>query len=148
MTLTEKVNNDLKEAMKNKEKVKLNVIRMLKSSIQMKKIEVGHDLTDEEVIELISKQIKMRNESIKEFEKGNRNDLKEEYQNEIKILSEYMPEQMTMQEVEEIIKKAFEKIKPEGMKQMGLIMKEVTPQIKGRFDMSQVSQIIKEKLSQ
>lgn len=148
MTLTEKVSNDLKEAMKNKEKVKLNVIRMLKSSIQMKKIEVGHDLTDEEVIELISKQIKMRNESIKEFEKGNRNDLKEEYQNEIDILSQYMPEQMTLEEVEEIVKKAFEKINPTGMKQMGLIMKEVTPQIKGRFDMGQVSQLIKEKLSQ
>ena len=147
MSLAEKITEDVKIAMKNQDKEKLNVIRMVKSAIQLAKIEAKHDLSDEEVIDVISKQIKMRKDSIVEFEKASRTDLAENYRKEIEILKEYMPEQLSIEKVKEIIDNAFDKIKPTSPKQMGMIMKEVTPQIKGKFDMGEVSKIIKEKLS-
>ena len=147
MSLAEKITEDVKIAMKNQDKEKLNVIRMVKSAIQLAKIEVKHDLSDEEVIDVISKQIKMRKDSIVEFEKASRTDLAENYRKEIEILKEYMPEPLSIEKVKEIIDNALDKIKPASPKQMGLIMKEVTPQVKGKFDMGEVSKIIKEKLS-
>lgn len=147
MSLAEKITEDVKVAMKNQDKEKLNVIRMVKSAIQLAKIEAKHDLSDEEVIDVISKQIKMRKDSIVEFEKASRTDLAENYRKEIEILKEYMPEPLSIEKVKEIIDAAFDKIKPTSPKQMGMIMKEVTPQIKGKFDMGEVSKIIKEKLS-
>ena len=147
MSLAEKITEDVKIAMKNQDKEKLNVIRMVKSAIQLAKIEAKHDLSDEEVIDVISKQIKMRKDSIVEFEKASRTDLAENYRKEIEILKEYMPEPLSIEKVKEIIDDAFDKIKPISPKQMGLIMKEVTPQVRGKFDMGEVSKIIKEKLS-
>lgn len=147
MSLVDKVNNDLKEAMKNKDKEKLNVIRMLKSAIQMSKIELKHDLSDEEVISVVSKQIKMRKDSIEEFAKANRGDLKDQYQKEIDVLNNYMPEQISKSEAEKIIDDAFLKINPTSPKEMGLIMKEVSPKLKGVFDMGDASKIIKDKLN-
>lgn len=147
MSLAERITEDVKIAMKNQDKEKLNVIRMVKSAIQLAKIEAKHDLSDEEVIDVISKQIKMRKDSIVEFEKASRTDLAENYRKEIEILKEYMPEPLSIEKVKEIIDNAFDKIKPTSPKQMGMIMKEVTPQIKGKFDIGEVSKIIKEKLS-
>ena len=147
MSLVDKVNNDLKEAMKNKDKEKLNVIRMLKSAIQMSKIELKHDLSDEEVISVVSKQIKMRKDSIEEFAKANRDDLKDQYQKEIDVLNNYMPEQISKSEAEKIIDCAFLKINPTSPKEMGLIMKELSPKLKGVFDMGDASKIIKDKLN-
>ena len=147
MSLAEKITEDVKVAMKNQDKEKLNVIRMVNSAIQLAKIEAKHDLSDEEVIDVISKQIKMRKDSIVEFEKASRTDLAENYRKEIEVLKEYMPEPLSIEKVKEIIDAAFDKIKPTSPKQMGLIMKEVTPQVKGKFDMGEVSKIIKEKLS-
>ena len=147
MTLAEKINDDVKTAMKNQDKEKLNVIRMVKSAIQLAKIEAKHDLSDEEVIDVISKQIKMRKDSIVEFEKASRTDLAENYKREIDILNEYMPEPLAKEEVEKIIEEAFAKINPTSPKQMGLIMKEVTTLVKGKFDMGEVSKMIREKLN-
>lgn len=147
MSLVEKINDDVKLAMKSQDKEKLNVIRMVKSAIQLSKIELKHDLSDEEVIDVISKQIKMRKDSVEEFTKANRKDLAEQSQHEIEILNEYMPEQLSKEEVMSIIDQVFEKIQPTSPKQMGLVMKEVTPKIKGKFDMGEVSKIIKEKLN-
>ena len=147
MSLVLKINEDLKEAMKNKDKEKLNVIRMVKSAIQLAKIELKHDLTDEEVIDVIAKQIKMRKDSISEFSKANRDDLVSQYEKEIDILNNYMPEQLSIEEVMNLIDEAFVKVKPTSAKQMGMIMKEVTPKVKGKFDMGEVSKIIKEKLN-
>lgn len=147
MTLAERINDDVKTAMKSQDKEKLNVIRMVKSAIQLAKIEAKHDLSDEEVIDLISKQIKMRKDSIVEFEKASRTDLAEAYKREIDILSEYMPEPLSKEEVEKIIEEVFVKINPTSPKQMGLIMKEVTPLVKGKFDMGEVSKMIREKLN-
>lgn len=147
MTLAERINDDVKTAMKSQDKEKLNVIRMVKSAIQLAKIEAKHDLSDEEVIDVISKQIKMRKDSIVEFEKASRTDLAEAYKREIDILSEYMPEPLSKEEVEKIIEEVFVKINPTSPKQMGLIMREVTPLVKGKFDMGEVSKMIREKLN-
>ena len=127
MSLVERVNEDLKEYMKAKDKDSLNVIRMLKSAIQMAKIELKHDLSDSEVIDVISKQIKMRKDSIAEFTKASRVDLASQYQKEIDILNKYMPEALSFSEVTKIIDEVIDKVKPESVKQMGLIIKEVSP---------------------
>lgn len=147
MGLVEQINNDMKLAMKSQDKEKLNVIRMVKGAIQLAKVELKHELSDEEVIDIISKQIKMRKDSIAEFTKAGREDLVKQYQAEIDILVSYMPEQLSLEEVTKIIEEVFSKVEPTSPKQMGLIMKEVTPKVKGKFDMGEVSKIIKEKLN-
>lgn len=148
MNLNDRIMNDLKESMKNKDSFKLSVIRMVKGAIQLEKINKKRDLTDEEVIDVISKQIKLRKDSINEFTKAGRNDLVENTQKEVEILNEYMPEQLSIEEVNKIIDEAFLKLNPTSSKDMGLIIKEVSPKVKGRTDMGEVSKIIKDKLSQ
>jgi len=147
MSLVEKINDDMKIAIKSQDKETLSVIRMLKSAIQLAAIEKKHDLTDEEVVDVLSKQIKIRKDSVVEFTKANREDLANQYNREIEILMTYMPEQLSKEKVIEIIETVINEINPTSQKQMGLIMKEVTPKVKGKFDMSEVSKIIKEKLS-
>ena len=137
---------DLKTAMKERDKVKLSVVRMVKSAVQMEELNKKRELNDEEVVDVISKQIKTRKDSIKEFEKGGREDLVKSTQEEIDILSTYLPEQLTQEEIVQIIDKAFEEIKPEGSRDMGKVMKVVSPLVKGKADMGEVSAIIKERL--
>ncbi len=145
--LLDRIKSDLVTSMKNKDTFSLNVIRMVKASIQMEAINKKRDLTNEEIISVIEKQIKMRKDAIIEFEKGNRTDLVEQNTKEIELLKKYMPEQLSEEEVNKIIDEAFKLINPTSSKDMGLIMKEVTPKLKGRTDMSKVSSIIKEKLN-
>lgn len=145
--MRERILNDLKEAMKAQDKETLSVIRGIKGAMQLEEINKKHELNDEEVIDVISKQIKTRKESIVEFEKGGRDDLITKTNAEIEILSKYMPEQLSMDEVNKIIDEAFNLVKPEKPSDMGKIMREVTPKLKGRADMKEVSEIIKSKLN-
>ena len=138
---------DLKTAMKNQDKETLSVIRMVKGAIQMEELNKKKELTDDEVIGIIAKQIKTRKESIAEFEKGNREDLIEKTENEIKILEKYLPEQLTLEEVTKIIDETFEEVKPESMKDMGKVMGPAQSKLKGKADMKEVSNIIKSRLS-
>ena len=147
MTLVEKINSDMITYMKNKDSFSLGVIRMVKGAIQLEKINKKSELNDDEVIAVISKQIKMRNDSIKEFEKANRTDLVEQNQKEIAILNTYMPEQLSDEEVNKIIDEAFAKLNPTSSKDMGIIMKEISPKVKGKADMGKVNSIIKDKLA-
>ena len=147
MTLVERINEDMKGAMKAQDKETLSVIRMMKSAVQMAKIELKHDLSDEEVVDVISKQIKMRKDSVLEFKNAGRDDLAEQYNREIEVLNKYMPEQLSKEEVEKIIDDAFTLINPTSNKQMGLIMKEVNPKVRGKYDMGEISKIIKDRLS-
>lgn len=137
---------DLKSAMKNKDKETLSVIRMVKGAIQMSELDKKRELTDDEVLGVISKEIKTRKEAIKEFEKGAREDLIQKNNAEIKILEKYLPKQLAKEELESVINKAFELVKPESIKDMGKVMKEVKPQVVGKADMGEVSKLIKEKL--
>lgn len=147
MTLLEQLNKDMIEAMKNKDSFSLGVIRMAKGAIQLEGINKKKELTDEDIVSVISKQIKMRNDSIAEFAKANRVDLVEQNKKEIEILNKYMPEQLSFEEVNKILDEAFAKINPTSSKDMGLIMKEVSPKLKGKADMGQVNAIIKERLA-
>ena len=145
--MKQKILNDLKNAMKNQNKELLSVVRMVKGAIQMEEIKVKHELSDDEVIGIIAREIKTRKESIKEFEKGNRTDLIEQTKKEIDILNRYMPEQMNEEEINTTIDSVFAKVNPTKPSDMGAIMKEITPLVKGKADMSLVSSKIKEKLS-
>ena len=146
MTLSDRINNDLKEAMKNKDSFRLGVIRMVKGAMQLEKQSPRAELTDDDVIKVISKQIKMRKEAIKEFESAGREDLVLQNKNELEILNAYMPEQLSLEELNKIIDKVFEEVKPTSVKDMGIIMKSLSPLVKGKADMSLVNQIIKERL--
>lgn len=144
--LAEKINNDLKEAMKNKDSFKLGVIRMIKGAMQLAKPNPREELTDDDVIQVISKQIKMRKDAIEQFEAAGREDLVLQNKNEIEILSSYMPEEMSLEELNKTIDKVFEEVKPTSSKDMDLIMKNISPLVKGRADMSLVNKLIKERL--
>jgi len=146
MTLSERINNDLKEAMKSKDSFRLSVIRMVKGAMQLAKPNPREELTDDDVITVISKQIKMRNDSIKEFEAAGRSDLVEQNKREIEVLNTYMPKQLSEEELIEIIDKVFEEVKPTSQKDMGLIMKNISPLVKGKADMSLVNKLVKERL--
>ena len=144
--LAEKINNDLKEAMKNKDSFKLGVIRMIKGAMQLAKPNPREELTDDDVIQVISKQIKMRKDAIEQFEAAGREDLVLQNKKEIEILSSYMPEEMSLEELNKTIDKVFEEVKPTSPKDMGLIMNNISPLVKGRADMSLVNKLIKERL--
>ena len=146
MTLSERINNDLKEAMKNKDSFKLSVIRMIKGAMQLEKSNPREELSDDDVIKVISKQIKMRKESIVQFEKAGRDDLVEQNKKELEILSSYMPEQLSEEELNQLIDNVFEEVKPISLKDIGIIMKNISPLVKGKADMSLVNSLIKERL--
>ena len=133
--------------MKAKDKDKLSVLRMLKGSLQLESINKGKELTDDVVIDVISREIKQRKESIAEFTKGGREDLANETAKEIEILKAYLPEQLSEEEIEKIIDQVFAIVAPTSAKDMGKVMKEVTPLVKGKADMSHVSALIKERLN-
>lgn len=145
--MLEQLNKDMIEAMKAKEKERLTVIRMVKASIKQEVIDHKKEENDDLLIEVVSKQIKMRKDSIAEFEKANRTDLVEKTQSEIDILTKYLPEQLSLEEVEKIIDEIFDIVKPEGKKDMGKVMKEATSKLKGKADMKKVSEIISSKLN-
>ncbi len=142
-----KILNDLTQALKQGDKEKLSVLRMIKGSIQLEEIKLKRELNEEEIVSILSKEIKTRNESIKEFTKGNRQDLIDKTSREIEIIKPYLPEQLSTDEVLEIIETAFKEVNPTSSSDMGKIMKSVTPKLKGKTDMGNVSKIIKERLS-
>ena len=133
--------------MKEKDTVKLQTLRGVKGEIDLEHINKKVEINDELVIDVLSRQIKTRKESILEFEKGNRQDLIDKTNLEIDILKKYLPEQLTKEELDKIIMEVFTKVNPTSSKEMGLIMKELTPLVKGKADMKEVSIIIKDKLS-
>ena len=145
--MRDKILKDLVEAMKNKDKETLSVLRMVKGAMQLEEINVKRNLNDDEVIGLLSKQIKTRKESIVEFEKAGREDLKEQTEKEIEVLNKYMPEQLSEEEVLKLIDEVFEEVKPESKKDMGKIMGVINPKINGKADKSFVSKKIQEKLA-
>lgn len=146
MTLEERLKNDLVLAMKEKDKKKLEVIRMVKAAVDLEHINKKCDITDELVLDVLNKQIKMRNDSITEFQKASRNDLVEKTEEELEILMTYMPKQLTKEEVEQELDQIFDEVKPEGPRDMGKVMKEVNTRLKGKTDMKLVSNLVKERL--
>ncbi|MBP3765936.1 MAG: GatB/YqeY domain-containing protein [Bacilli bacterium] len=145
--MKERIVNDLKEAMKAQDKELLAVIRMVKGAISLEEINTKKELTDNEIISIVAKQIKTRKESIEDFKKGNRQDLIDQANREIEILSKYMPEQLSLDEVNKIIDDLFDELKPTSMADMGKVMASAKEKLNGQADMSYVSKIIREKLN-
>ena len=145
--MREKILNDLKQAMKDQNKDLLTVLRMVKGAIQMEEIKVKHELNDDEIVTIISREIKTRKESINEFEKGNRQDLIDKTKAEIELLKPYMPAQLDEEEIKKIIDEVIAKINPSGMSDMGKVMGSLAPMIKGKADLGHVNSLVREKLN-
>jgi uncharacterized protein YqeY len=138
---------DIVTAMKAKDKLTLATLRMVKGSMQLEEISKKHELSDDEMISIFVKEIKTRNESIREFALGNRQDLVDSTKKEIEILAKYMPKQLSTDEIDSEIEKAFQEVNPESMRDMGKLMTILTPIFKGKADMGLVSKKIKEKIA-
>mgnify|MGYP002549937603 FL=1 len=148
--LYEQLTNDMKEAMKNKDKETLNTIRLLKSAIDLYKINNKMDrdtVSDDVVVDVASKQVKTHRESIVEFRNAGREDLASKLETEIKIIEKYLPAQLSRQEIEHVINDIFDKLNPNGRNDLGKVMKEANLLLKGKADMKLVSDIVMSKLN-
>ena len=145
--MLEKFNKDIIAAMKSKDQVRLTVLRMVKGTMQLESINNKKEINDDLLVDCVSKQIKLRNDSINEFEKAGRVDLVDKNKEEVAILMEYLPSQLSSEELDKVLDEVFNIVNPTSQKDMGSIMKEVTPRVKGRADMKLVSEKIKERLS-
>ncbi len=147
MGLKERLREDMKEALKAKDKVKLSTIRMINSLIKNAEIEKRGELTDEEIVQLLMKYAKQRRESIEMYEKGGRQDLVEKEKAELTVVESYLPKQMTKEEIREIVKEAIEETGASSLKDIGKVMKVVMPKVRGRADGSLVNKIVRDLLS-
>ena len=139
--------DDLKSSMKNKDTIRKNTIIMVRAAIKQKEVDERKTLTDEEILEIISKQLKEKRSAIEEFKKGSREDLVKLTESEMEILLEYLPKQLSEAEVEEIVKATIKEINATSMKDIGLVMKSVMPKVKGRTDGNMVNRVVKRILN-
>ena len=142
----ETITNDLKQAMKENDKFSLSVYRMLKSALQLEQINAKHDLTDLEVVGVIKKQVKVRRDSVLEYQKYERSDLVENLEKEIELLAKYLPEELSDEKILEEVNKAIAVTEASTIKDMGRVMKLLTERIGTVADMSKVSALVKEIL--
>lgn len=147
MSLKERLQEDWKSAMKSKDSFRAGVISMARASILQSEKTDGKALDDDQVISVLSREVKQRKESLAEFEKGNRPDLVDQTKKEIEILLDYLPQQLTEDEIQEIVKEAIIEVGANSIRDMGKVMTAVQPRVKGRADGKIVSQIVKEQLS-
>ncbi len=142
MPLKEKLMADMKEAMKSKNKVNKDVITMVRAAIKQREVDDRKELNDADVIDIIAKQIKQKKDSIPDFEKGNRQDLIDLTNQEIKILLEYLPPQLSDEELESIVKEAIEQTGAQTKKDLGKLMALIMPKVKGKADGKHVNDIV------
>ncbi len=145
--LLKKIKTDLNQALKKKETVRVSVLRFLLSALHNKEIEKKGELTDEEVVSVIQKQIKLRKEAIENYQKGKRDDLAKKEREEKEILSNYLPQMISSEELEKIISDLIKKTNAKGPQDFGKVMGEVMKQVKGKADGSEVARLVKEKLA-
>lgn len=150
MTLKDRLTDDLKEAMKNKEQVRKSVVTLIRAGIKQCEVDTRQELTDEDIISLISKQLKQRKDALVDFEKANRTDLIEQTNQEIAILENYLPEQLDEQlddvELKEIITKVVEEVGATSMKDMGKVMAKTISLVQGRADGKRINAMVKQIL--
>ncbi len=147
MSLSEKLTEDMKQAMKAKDRKKLSVIRMVRASLQNEAIKLGVDtLSEEDELTILSRELKQRKDSIEEFEKADRSDLVDNLNSEIKILEVYMPKQLTDEELDQLIDQTIEEVNATSKRDFGKLMGALMPKVKGKADGSKVQQLVKEKL--
>jgi uncharacterized protein len=146
MSLLEKLTEDMKQAMKNKEKLKLSVIRMVKSSLKNEEINQGKELSEDQVLALVNRELKQRRDSLQEFEKAGRDDLAETARQEVEILLAYLPKQLDETEIRVLVQSTIEKVGATSKKDLGKVMGALMPQVRGKADGTLVNQIVQELL--
>ncbi|KRN02593.1 GatB YqeY domain-containing protein [Levilactobacillus senmaizukei DSM 21775 = NBRC 103853] len=147
MSLENQLNTDLKTAMKAHDKLSLNVIRMMKAALTNERVKQGHDLTADDELAVVSREMKQRKESLAEFKKGHRDDLVAGVEAEIEIVKQYAPKQMDADEVAKIVADSIAKVSASGMGDFGKVMGVVMPQVKGKADGALVNQTVKAQLN-
>jgi uncharacterized protein YqeY len=145
--LKAKLNQDLKEALKAKDEVKLRTVRMLLAAIKNFEVEKMGPATDEEIFQIMSREIKKRQEAIEMYEKGGRPDLAQAEKQEIEVIQSYMPNQLSEEEIRELARKVISEMNLKSPKDVGTAMKVIMPQVKGRADGKLVNKIVSELLS-
>jgi uncharacterized protein YqeY len=146
MPILDKINTDLKAAMRAREELRLLVLRTLLSSINYAEIAKQKKLDDGGIIEVVGKEIKQRRESIEAYDKGNRPDLSTKEKAELAILQEYMPAQMSREEITAIVEKVIAEVGPTGPGDKGKVMQKLMPQVKGKADGNEVNSIVTDLL--
>lgn len=145
-TLSLRIKEDMKAAMKAKEKEKLGVIRLILAAIKQREVDERILLDDQQVLQLLDKMVKQRRDSIEQYDKAGRDDLAEVEQKEILVIQSYLPQQLSEQEIEQLIVQAISDSGAKGMQDMGKVMAILRPQLQGRADLGAASQKIKAKL--
>ncbi len=140
------IKSEIVKAMKEHDKERLNVLRMVKAAVDLEHIDKKVEINDELVLAVVLKQVKMREDSIEQYSKTSRSDLVEKETTELNTLKEFLPKPLTDDEVDKLISEAIDEIKPEGMKDMGKVMGYLSPKVKGRTDQKALSMKIKERL--
>lgn len=146
ISLKQKIDKDLKQALKSKDSLRLGVLRMLKSEIRYKEIEKGSELSSDEMVSVLSSSVKRRKDSIQQFEKGGREDLVSQEKAELEVILGYMPEQLSEEKLIEIISQAIKEINATGPSDLGKVMKSVMTQVKGKADGKMVNQLVSSHL--
>ncbi|WP_455090218.1 GatB/YqeY domain-containing protein [Peptoanaerobacter stomatis] len=144
MTLKERLTNDLKDAMKNKEQVRKSVVTLVRAAIKQKEVDERVELDDVDVMDIVSKQLKQRNEALVDFKKAGRDDLISQTEEEIEILLTYLPKQLTDDELREYIKQAVEQVGATSVKDIGKIMGILMPKVKGKADGRRINNLVSE----
>ncbi len=147
MTLNERLMADLKESMKNKDSIRKSVITMIRAAIKQKEVDERVELTEDDILDIISKQQKQRKDALAEFEKAQREDLIEQTKQEIEIIASYLPKQLTDEELEIIVRDAIQELNAQSMKDMGKIMGKVNEVAKGRADGKRINEMVKKLLA-
>ena len=147
MKLQERIQKAMVDAMKAKQEVKVSTIRMIRSAIKYAEIEKKKTLEDKEILLVLQKLVKQRNDSIEQFEKAKRNDLVEKEKEELKIIEEFLPPALSKEELIKIIDQMAQEISASSIRDMGKLMKSVMSKVEGRADGRLVSELVKEKLS-
>lgn len=145
--LRDRLNEEMKQAMKARDEIRLSVIRLIRSSVKNREIESRHELNDGEITEVVSTLVKQRRESIRMFGEAGRTDLVEKEEKELSVLLAYLPQQFSREEVEALVVQAIADSGAQGPKDMGKVMKAIMPHVTGRADGSLVSAVVKEKLA-
>lgn len=147
MTLREKIPQDLKNALREKKTLDLSVLRLLQAALKNKEIEINKkDLSDEDVVSVVSSEVKKRRDAVREFENVNRPDAAQNERDEIEILMRYMPEQLSEDEIRGIVRDAKSESGAQSMNDIGRVMKIVMPRVKGKADGAVVNNIVREEL--
>lgn len=147
MSLLERLNEDMKQAMRNKEKDKLTVIRMVKASMQNEAIKLGTALTEEHELTVLSREVKQRKDSLHEFEKAGREDLVEKIRTELQFVELYMPKQLSEEEVSKIVQETIAETGATSKADMGKVMAAIMPKVKGKADGATVNKLVQQHLS-